>query len=188
MVPIALQLGCETVLDAFRNKDMNTFINSMVEKEVLPLIEGDPEALHGFADGILERFYNPYIRHLLKSIALNSLSKWETRNFPTVRDMWEKRHCLAEYELFTFAALLTLYAPGSGFMPQDNSISLAHIKSRWNPSDIPASVASIIDSDIFIEDFGRIVPGFTGKVVEYVTSILEKGMEQALSEFLQREC
>lgn len=188
MVPIALQLGCETVLDAFRNKPVHTFINSMVEREVLPLIEGDPEELRGFAAGILERFYNPYIRHLLKSIALNSLSKWEARNFPTVRDMWEKHYRPAEHELFTFAALLTLYAPGSGFVPQDNSSSLAHINSRWNPSDIHVSVASIIDSDIFIEDFEKIVPGFTEKVVEYVTSILEKGMEQALSDFIQRKC
>ncbi|MDE5880652.1 MAG: tagaturonate reductase, partial [Muribaculaceae bacterium] len=36
MVPIALQLGCETVLDAFRNEKVNAFINKMVESEVLP--------------------------------------------------------------------------------------------------------------------------------------------------------
>ncbi|MDE6423905.1 MAG: tagaturonate reductase, partial [Muribaculaceae bacterium] len=121
MVPVALQLGCETVLNAFRNDKVNTFVNRMVETEVLPMIEGDREELQQFADGILERFYNPYIRHMLKSIALNSLSKWETRNFPTVRDMWEREGRLAELELFTFAAMLTLYEPDSGFEPQDNA-------------------------------------------------------------------
>lgn len=187
MVPIALQMVCETVLDAFRNEQINTFINGMVEKEVIPLIDGDPEELHQFADGILERFYNPYIRHLLKSIALNSLSKWETRNFPTVRDMWEKKHRLAEHELFTFAALLTLYAPGSGFTPEDNRASLEFIRSTWNNSDILASVSSIIEGGIFIENFEKLVPGFTVRVADYVTSILEKGMERALSDFLQTE-
>lgn len=185
MVPVALQLGCSTVLDAFRNEEVKTFINKMVEKEVLPLIDGDPEELRQFANGILERFYNPYMRHLLKSISLNSLSKWETRNFPTVRDMWEKETRLAEYELFTFAALLTLYAPDSGFTPEDNTDHLEYIRKHWNADDIPATVAAIVGGNIFNDDFDKVVPGFSEKVTEYVALIREKGMKEALHEFLK---
>ena len=57
------------------------------------------EELKAFASSILERFYNPYIRHMLKTISLNSLSKWETRNFPTVLDNWNKAGKVAEKEL-----------------------------------------------------------------------------------------
>ena len=86
-------------------------IKEFRDKKVLPMIDGDSEELKTFADGILERFYNPFIRHQLRSIALNSLSKWETRNFVTVKDYWQRAGRLAEYELFTFASLLALYAP-----------------------------------------------------------------------------
>lgn len=184
MVAIALQLGCETVLDAFTHKKVNSFINNMVETEVLPQIEGDREELKLFADSILERFFNPYIRHLLRSISLNSLSKWETRNFPTVKDMWLKNKQLAEYELFSFAALLTLYAPDSGFNPEDNEAHVKFIRENWNPDDLSSTVSAIVEAGIFTENFEKTVPGFCRKAAEYVTMISNEGMEKALESFL----
>ncbi len=184
MVPVALQLGCETVLDAFGNGDVNTFVNRMVSREVLPVIDGDPGELRTFAAGILERFYNPYIRHMLRSISLNSLSKWETRNFPTVRDVWEKEQRFADYELFTFAALLALYAPDSGFAPEDNPRHVRFIHEHWNAGDIPASVSAIVRGGIFIEDFEKTVPGFCREVSGYWVLIREKGMAGVLRHFL----
>lgn len=183
MVPVALQLNCDTVLDAFNNKHVNTFISRMVENEVLPVIDGDPNELKSFADSILERFYNPYIRHMLRSISLNSLSKWETRNYPTVRDNWIKKGLLAEHELFTFAALLALYAPDSDFIPEDNSEHIKFIHDNWLADNIPATVSSIVRSGIFSENFENSIPGFCDKVSEYLISIRGKGMDQALKEF-----
>lgn len=187
MVPVALQLGCETVLDAFSHRDVNSFITLMVEREILPAIDGDPRELRVFADGILERFRNPYIRHLLKSISLNSLSKWEARNFPTVRDLWKREGRHADFGLFTFAALLSLYAPGSGFNPEDNPAHLRIIRENWDSNDIPSSVERIVKSGIFIGDFEKEVPGFCGKVAEYVGDIRGKGMPEALQEFLSAQ-
>ncbi len=186
MVPVALQLGCETVMDAFNNAGVNRFINTMVEREVLPMIDEDPAELRAFADGILERFYNPYIKHYLKSIALNSLSKWEARNFPTVKDMWEKRQELADFELFTFAALLSLYGPGSGFTPEDNEEHVAKINSLWNEADYARTVAGIVASGIFVENFDTIVPGFSAGVARHLADIRRKGMDKALADFLAR--
>ena len=186
MVPVALQLGCETVMDAFNNAGVNRFINTMVEREVLPMIDEDPAELRAFADGILERFYNPYIKHYLKSIALNSLSKWEARNFPTVKDMWEKRQELADFELFTFAALLSLYGPGSGFTPEDNEEHVAKINSLWNEADYARTVAGIVASGIFVENFDTIIPGFSAGVARHLADIRRKGMDKALADFLAR--
>ena len=185
MVAMALLAGCETVMDAFNDEDINLFINNMVEKEVLPMIEGDRKELESFAAGILERFYNPYIRHMLKSISLNSLSKWEARNFDTVKDYWQKKGKLAKYEVFTFAALLSLYAPESGFLPQDNPEHLEYIRKNWNDDDIEASVKRIVsDSGIFLKDFDAIVPGFAKEAAEYVRAIRNGDIRNALKNFL----
>lgn len=70
-------MGCETVMDAFDTPAIEKFVNDMVAEEVIPMIEEDQDELKKFAAGILERFYNPFIKHMLRSISLNSLSKWE---------------------------------------------------------------------------------------------------------------
>lgn len=184
MVAMSLLMGLETVREAFENEKVNTFVNKMVETEVLPMIDEDPEELKKFAAGILERFYNPYVKHMLSSIALNSLSKWEARNFPTVKDNWEKAQKIADYELLTFAALLSLYAPNSGFTPNDNAEQVAFIQENWDDNDIEGTVAKIVGSDIFLENFETVVPGFTAKAAEYVKDIRTNGMDKALANFL----
>lgn len=185
MVPVALQLGCETVMDAFNDADVNRFVRGMVANEVLPMIDGDKDELRQFADSILERFYNPYIKHYLKSISLNSLSKWEARNWPTVKDLWQEEGREAEYEAFTFAALLSLYGPGSGFIPEDNAGHIEVIRSAWNDKDYTSTVNGILNAGIFIENFAELVPDIPEVVAGYLSEIRNKGMRAALADFLK---
>ena len=184
MVPIGLQIGCETVMDAFNNADLEAFVNTMVAEEVIPMIEEDQEELKAFAAGILERFYNPYIRHMLKTISLNSLSKWETRNFPTVLDNWKKAGKVAEKELFTFAALLTLYSGKVDFTPDDTAEHVEFIQKVWNSEDVDATVKAIVENkNIWTVDFTEVEP-FVEKVAGYVKVILAEGMAAALKKML----
>jgi tagaturonate reductase len=184
MVPIGLQMGCETVMDAFNTPDLEKFINTMVEEEVIPMIEEDQAELKEFAAGILERFYNPYIRHMLKTISLNSLSKWETRNFPTVLDNWNKAGKVAEKEMFTFAALLTLYSGTVAFEPDDTPEHIDFIRKVWNNNDIDATVKAIVENrNIWTVDFTEVAP-FVEKAAGYVKMILADGMAAALKKML----
>lgn len=185
MVAIGLLGGCETVLDAFGDTDINRFVNEMVQRDVLPVIDGDAEELKQFSEKILERFLNPYIRHLLRSISLNSLSKWETRNFITVSDNWNKRGTLADYEIFSFAALMALYAPDSGFTPDDDSNQVEFIHSVWNDDDLTDTIRRIVTSGkVFNENFEAEVPGFSAHAAKYLQEIKDKGIRTALHEFL----
>lgn len=184
MVPIGLQLGCETVMDAFNTPDLEKFINTMVDEEVIPMIEEDQAELKEFAAGILERFYNPYIRHMLKTISLNSLSKWETRNFPTVLDNWNKAGKVAEKEMFTFAALLTLYSGTVEFTPDDTPEHVEFIRKVWNNDDIDATVKAIVENrDIWTVDFTEVAP-FVEKAAGYVKLIQKEGMAAALAKMI----
>lgn len=184
MVPIALQMGCETVMDAFNTPAIETFINNMVEEEVLPMIDDSIEELRLFAASILERFYNPYIKHQLKSISLNSLSKWEARNYPTLKDNWVVRGKIAKYECFTFASLLTLYSGKSDFVPSDTHEFVEFIRTVWSEDDVEVRVAKIIkEGGIFIEDFSKI-PAFIPTVASYIIDIERVGMDKAIQKFL----
>lgn len=184
MVPIGLQMGCETVMDAFNTPEIEKFVNDMVAEEVIPMIEEDQNELKQFAAGILERFYNPYIKHMLKTISLNSLSKWEARNYPTVKDNWFKRQQIAKRECFTFAALMTLYSGKTGFQPDDTAEFVEYIQKHWNSADIEGTIAGIVkNSGIFTVDFSE-VPAFVPTVAAYVKDIEALGMAGALKKFM----
>ena len=187
MVPVALQLGCETVMDAFNTPEVEQFINKMVATEVLPVINEDPEELKVFAAKILERFYNPYLKHYLKDISLNSLSKWETRDFPTVKDNFTQKNESAKLVTFSFASLLVLYSgksAASAFTPNDTPEFVEFIQSTFNANDIKAWVDGIVSNKrIWKEDFTT-VPFFASEVTNYVELILNNGMKAALATLL----
>ncbi|MFT4072139.1 MAG: tagaturonate reductase [Dysgonamonadaceae bacterium] len=187
MVPVALQLGCETVMDAFNTPEVETYINRMVAEEVLPMIPGETEELQAFAAKILERFYNPYLKHYLKDISLNSISKWETRDFPTVYDNAKKGDKLAKLTIFSFAALLVLYSGKSeatSFVPHDTQEFVDFIQSSFDANNLEAWVKGIIENkSIWKEDLSQ-VNGFTAEVVKDIELILNKGMKSALQTIL----
>ncbi len=183
MVPVGLQMGCKTVMEAFDNKIVEHFINTMVSEEVLPAIDGDPKELKTFAEGILERFYNPFIKHYLETISLNSLAKWETRDWPTVKDNHFKLGKTAKRCQFSFAALLVLYAGKSKieFTPNDNAEQIAFIQNNFDVNDLEQSITKIVkESKIFLEDFS-VVPDFIPNVTAHCKNILDMGMSEALT-------
>jgi tagaturonate reductase len=186
MVPVALQLGCETVKDAFNTPLVEKFINTMVNEETLPAINEDPEELKKFAAKILERFYNPFIKHYLKDIALNSLSKWETRNFPTLKDNALNLKKEAKLTTFSFAALLVLYSGKSevAFTPNDTPEFVNFIQSTFSADHIEDWVKGVIgNTKLWTVDLS-VVPGFSGNVAKYVALILNRGMKEALETIL----
>lgn len=187
MVPVALQLGCETVMDAFNTPAVEKYINDLVHKEVLPAIDEDPKELEAFAAKILERFYNPYLKHYLKDISLNSISKWETRDYPTLYDNYKKLNKEAKLTAFSFAAMLVLYSGKSevNFEPKDTPEFVQFIQSTFNASDIKAWVKGIVNNkQMWKEDLAEI-PQFSDAVSKDVESILSKGMAVALKEIIE---
>lgn len=85
-VAAAYLSGFDTVREAMQDEDVGEFINTMVAEEIVPNISGDQEYLQKFSKTILERYHNPFIRHEWMSIALNAMSKWETRVLPSLLD------------------------------------------------------------------------------------------------------
>lgn len=187
MVPVALQLGCETVMDAFNTPEVEKYINKMVAEEVLPCIDEDPEELKAFAAKILERFYNPYLKHYLKDISLNSISKWETRDYPTVYDCSKKLDKNAKLTTFSFAALLVLYTGQSAaknFTPNDTPEFIEFIQKTYDKNNIKGWVAGIVNNkEMWKENFSA-VPQFIDEVSKDVELILNQGMQSALQSLI----
>ncbi len=82
--PIALGSGIETVREALSDPVLSAFIRSTLHEEILPVLPLPKEELEVYAESVLERFANPFIRHQWTSIALNSCAKFRARVLPTI--------------------------------------------------------------------------------------------------------
>jgi tagaturonate reductase len=188
MVPMALLMGLETVRDAFGNPLVEGFIREMITEEVLPTLQGDRGELADFASKILERFYNPYIKHYLKDISLNSLSKWETRNYPVMLETYSQQGRLAKRTAFTFATLLVLYSGRAlpEFTPNDTPAFVDFIRSTFDPDAIERWVTGIVrHPEMWEHDFSE-VEGFIAFVTEAVSILLDTGIKTAMENLFEK--
>ena len=60
----------------FRSDTMRSYMSQALFNEIMPTLDLPKDDLEAFASAIFERFSNPFNRHLLLSIALNSQSKF----------------------------------------------------------------------------------------------------------------
>ncbi|MBQ6823623.1 MAG: tagaturonate reductase, partial [Clostridia bacterium] len=65
--------------------------------------------LEQYAKDVLTRFANPHIRHLLMSIALNSVSKFKVRVLPSVLEYIRRYGKMPKALLLSFAKLIEFY-------------------------------------------------------------------------------
>ena len=109
LVPYALLSGLETVKDCIDDKVMNEHIRKCVFDEIIPTLDLPKDELLSYASSVLERFGNPYIKHYLSSIALNSVSKFKVRVLPSILEYIKRYNRMPETLLFAFAKLIEFY-------------------------------------------------------------------------------
>ena len=99
--------------------DVLKFIRDTVFKEIIPTLTLPKDELEEFAEAVLTRFENPYVKHAHLSIALNSVSKWRARCLPSFLEYIEQNGEIPSHLAFSLAALLTFY---SGNEIRDNAL------------------------------------------------------------------
>ena len=104
----ALLCGVETVGDAMNDPLMRDFLEKNLYGYILPMLGETGENLD-FAGAVLDRFANPYIRHMWKAISLNSVSKFTVRVLPTMADWREQHGEWPKSLVFSLACLLKYY-------------------------------------------------------------------------------
>jgi len=76
---------------------------------IIPTLDLPKDELLSYANSVLERFGNPYIKHYLSSIALNSVSKFKVRVLPSILEYIKRYNKMPETLLFSFAKLIEFY-------------------------------------------------------------------------------
>ena len=112
-VPAAFQMGYDIVLDAMNDPLVAGFMHDTLHEEVIPTLTLPKDDLLSFADAVTQRFRNPFIKHALLSICLNSVSKWRARCMPSLLIYQQQTGKLPPRLTFSLAALISLYRGGT---------------------------------------------------------------------------
>lgn len=168
MVLAARLAGLETVGEAMEDELIYSFMYKGVFEEIIPTLDLPKEELVEFANAVIERFKNPFIKHYLLSIALNSVSKFKVRDLPSLLgymdEFGKEPNCL----VFSLAALIKFY---KGDEANDDAAVMEYMKN--------ASVADILaKEDFWGQDLSMLRPS----VEKYRAMIDEKGIREAMKE------
>ncbi|MCI9086040.1 MAG: tagaturonate reductase [Clostridia bacterium] len=109
MVLAAHLAGLETVKEAMDDELVYSFMKQGIFEEIIPTLDLPEEELTQFANDVIERFKNPFIKHYLLSIALNSVSKYKVRVLPSVLQYIKDKKSEPKRLVFSLAALIAFY-------------------------------------------------------------------------------
>ena len=137
----------------------------------------------------MQRFANPYIVHLLMSIALNSVSKFVARDLPIIKDYQQKFNQAPDALSLALAALLVFYRGKRGneiIGLNDNSEILDFCQQVWSSNEltIEQKVQKLLQNSLLWgEDLSRNVQ-LMNAVSAQVEIIVNQGMPVAVKELL----
>ncbi|MFD3000673.1 tagaturonate reductase [Pontibacter toksunensis] len=176
LVPVAYLHGLRTVREAVEDKNTGTFIREAIAQEILPTLDLPKEELEQFANDVIERFQNPFIRHELLSIALNSVSKYKVRVLPSVLEYHKRTGKLPERLLHSLAALILFYKgewKGKNILLNDDPDVLRFFRETWLQQDAPEVVEAVLaNTNLWGTDLTKI-NGLTALVKEQVKRLQE---------------
>jgi tagaturonate reductase len=144
---------------------------------------------------VFERFENPFIRHALLSIALNSVSKWKSRILPSLLDSLDQTGKLPRRLTFSFAALLAFYTcqknadgsyagsrPGGGTYPVQDDLQVLEFFAAHSGKPVEEYVRLAASNISFWGRDLALIPGFVQTVGRCLDAIRVMGPRAAMNE------
>ena len=189
--------GLDSVKSMTEDAAVSAYLNKVMFDEIVPFVPLPEAERQAYAKTIMERFANPNIVHELISIALNSVSKWQVRVLPTVKDYVAKNGKAPAGLSFSLAALLNFYhgrfnasgeyegvRQGNQTYPiRDSAEILAIVDAAWKASD-DASVqvnTLLADARLWGEDLTRIA-GLAEQTAASLARIRAVGVKAAMAQ------
>ena len=191
-VPTAFVAGLHTVGEMMDDPELGPLVDRAVFDEILPALPMDPAEARSYADAVVERFRNPFIRHELISIMLNCVSKWRVRVLPSLLDSLATNASLPPVLSLSLASIIRFYdgrpGPSHGLLGNldgreypilDDAPVLEVFLSAWSDyrvdGDLPRLVSSILGNDSLWGQDLRQIPGLESATCRHLDSFLTLG-------------
>jgi len=175
MVPWAYLNGLRTVRESVENPEIGEFLRKVIFEEIIPTLDMPKEQLEKFAADVLERFANPFIVHELRSIALNSISKFRVRVLPSLLGYYKKNQQWPQKLTLAFAALLVFYRGefnGEMLPVKDEKAVMEIFSQAWSKNSIEDTLTIILSNESLWGQNLDLLPGLKNEVLKSITKIL----------------
>lgn len=183
IVPVAYLHGLRTVRDAVEDPFAGAFLEASVQEEIIPTLDLPACELDQFARNVIERFRNPYIRHELKSIALNSISKFRVRVLPSLLEYVSRFGALPSRLTFSLACLIRFYQgewQGETMPVSDDDAVLRFFREAWSTGDEgKVTLQTLANAALWDGRDLTTVPGLTRRVNECLQALREHNVASA---------
>lgn len=191
--------GHDTVLDFMNDPLFRGYLDDVLYQEVLPTLDLPKDELLSFAMAVGDRFSNPYIRHKLLDISLNSCSKFNARCLPTLLAYHEQFGKLPEHMTFALAAFIRFYKVtetengyaghrkgGEAYPVRDDAGVLRFFCETWKSGD-PAAVAhaALANTAFWSGRDLTAVPGLEQAVASYLNQMETQDMREVVASLKQ---
>lgn len=186
--PVGYLSGLNTVKECCEDPEVGKFVKKVMYDELLPTLNLPKEELEKFANDVMERFRNPFVKHFVTSIMLNSFPKFKTRDLPGLKTYLERKGELPKGLVLGLAGICTYYKGGKRgddeIVPNDDPKIMELLKDLWATGDV-RKVAKGVLADEFIwgEDLNAI-PGLTELLSADLALIQAKGMREAVKSII----
>ncbi len=185
--------GLDTVGECMNDEDISEFMKKGIFEEIIPTFELPEEEKKMFAEAVLERFANPFIKHMLLSISLNSVSKFKVRVLPSLKGYIEKYKCIPERLAFSLAALIKFYESptlenaklqcshfGREYEVSDNIDVLRYISEKVASLSQSEMIDSILSNEAFWGEDLTKIKNLSDTVKKYYEEINKNGVRAAI--------
>ncbi len=186
--------GNDFVLESMEDETVRKFMMNTVFDEIIPTLSLPKDECEAFANAVIERFENPFIKHALLSISLNSVSKWKSRCLPSLKGYVEKFNEIPKHLSFSIAALMSFY---TGTEIKDNALighrgteeykilddaaALEFFAANSTKSSKEFTEAYLSNEKFFGEDLTKI-DGLVDSIATYLEQIKAHGMRKAMEQ------
>ena len=184
--------GNDIVLESMEDELVFNFMKATIFDEVIPTLTLPKEDLVDFANAVITRFNNPYVKHALLSISLNSVSKWRARCMPSFLGYIENEGKLPAHLTFSLAALMAFYTgteirdkalighrDGAEYNILDDAAVLEFFAANSSKDTAEFAHATLSNVDFWGQDISAIA-GVEAAVTTYLSDIRALGMRAAL--------
>jgi len=195
----AFLAGHDLVKECLDDPAFADFLRGALNEEIIPTLDLPRSDLDAFAAAVLERFANPFVKHPLLSISLNSTSKFTARVLPSLLTYLDRRGTLPDRLVYSLAALIAFYrgteitdgaligsrAKDGAYPIKDSPEVLEFFRDVWTRPDtsVEAVTKAVLGHTALWngKDLND-VQGLAQAVTHHLENVLAKGAKAALPE------
>ena len=186
--PVGYLSGLNTVRECCEDETIGAFVRKVMYEELLPTLNLPEEELRKFAGDVLERFKNPFVKHFVTSIMLNSFPKFKTRDLPGLKTYLERKGELPKGIVLGLAGICTYYKGGKRgddeIVVNDDEAIKNLLVELWASGDVAAVAKGVLGAEFIWDENLNAVPGLTELLTADLALIQKKGMRAAVKSIL----